>query len=99
MLAELDLDTTRIFYADFQRMMTNPTRYAHIGRHLRPQRLLKRALTLGSINLDVMQQKPPSPPARVPPRREATVPNRLSVEAVEKAVADNSAPQARRKSG
>lgn len=78
MLAQLDLDATRIFYADFQHMMTNPTRYGQIGRHLRPQRLNRKAITMGAINLDVIAQQP-SPPTRVPPRREATEPSRLSV--------------------
>ena len=80
MLAQLDLDATRIFYADFQHMMTNPSRYGQIGRHLRPQRLNKKALSMGSINLDGINQEPSrrSPPTRVPPRREATEPSRLA---------------------
>ena len=87
MLAQLDLDATRIFYADFQHMMTNPSRYGQIGRHLRPQRFNKKALSMGSINLDGISQEPStsrgsrrSPPTRVPPRREATEPSRLAAE-------------------
>ena len=91
MLAQLDLDATRIFYADFQHMMTNPSRYGQIGRHLRPQRLNKKALSMSSINLDGINQgsfsqEPSSrgsrrsPPTRVPPRREATEPSKLAAQ-------------------
>ena len=91
MLAQLDLDATRIFYADFQHMMTNPSRYGQIGRHLRPQRLNKKALSMSSINLDGISQgsfsqEPSSrgsrrsPPTRVPPRREATEPSKLAAQ-------------------
>ena len=86
MLAQLDLDATRIFYADFQHMMTNSSRYGQIGRHLRPQRRNKKALTMGSINLEGLNQEPDSrggrrsPPTRVPPRREASEPSRLAAE-------------------
>lgn len=86
MLAQLDLDATRIFYADFQHMMTNSSRYGQIGRHLRPQRRNKKALTMGSINLEGINQEPDSrggrrsPPTRVPPRREASEPSRLAAE-------------------
>jgi hypothetical protein len=103
MLAQLDLDATRIFYADFQHMMTNPSRYGQIGRHLRlrTQRLSKKALTMGSINLEgIINQEPSSSTqSRLPPRREATEPKRLVAEPRDRSDSSSSASQSLRRSG
>ena len=103
MLAQLDLDATRIFYADFQHMMTNPSRYGQIGRHLRlrTQRLSKKALTMGSINLEgIIQEPSSSTQSRLPPRREATEPKRLVAEPRDRlSDSSSSASQSLRRSG
>ena len=102
-LAQLDLDATRIFYADFQHMMTNPSRYGQIGRHLRlrTQRLSKKALTMSSIDLEGIIQEPNSTtPSRLPPRREATEPKRLVAEPRDRpSDSSSSASQSLRRSG
>ena len=103
MLAQLDLDATRIFYADFQHMMTNPSRYGQIGRHLRlrTQRLSKKALTMGSINLEgIIQEPSSSTQSRLPPRREASEPKRLVAEPRDRlSDSSSSASQSLRRSG
>jgi hypothetical protein len=61
--------------------MTHPTRYGKIGKHLRPgPGLGKRALSMGTIDLSMMESSKVNPPVRVPPRRMQTEPNRLSEE-------------------
>ena len=61
--------------------MTHPIRYGKIGKHLRPGAgREKRALSMGTIDLSMMESSQVNPPVRVPPRRMQTEPNRLSEE-------------------
>lgn len=85
MLRQIDADSTRIFYADFQRLMTEPSRYKQVGKYLNaaPKMKIEKALSMDNINLDMMQT-PVSPgvPKKAPPvRRLSTEPCKLTVDA------------------
>jgi len=90
MLKELSIaEDQRIFYADFQRIMTHPTRYQNVGNHFHPTRRdmkLGKSLSMDNIKLDMTASPglsgPSSPPPRpIPPRRLSTEPARLSRDA------------------
>ena len=82
MLAEIDVDTSRIHYVDFQRLMTHPTRASKISKHIRPTRGgPQKSLSMSNIDLSILEPSShKEPTARAPPRRLATEPKRLSAD-------------------
>ena len=84
MLNQIDADHTRIFYADFQRLMTEPSRYKQVGKYLNapPRMKIEKALSMDNIKLDMTTTPVDSPMKKAPPvRRLSTEPSRLTADA------------------
>lgn len=89
---DVDADFTKIFYADFQRLMTKPSSYTQVGKYLNnPRMRIEKALSMDNINLDMTKTAEPSPePTFKRLRRLSTEPSSLLTESALRQYASSS---------